>query len=55
MPVVALLRQKRPPIFGGRFSLSKKEESSERLNPPSEVKRVKEEEKGERVGVAREP
>ena len=39
----------------GRFSLSKKEVSSEGMKPPSEIKRVKEEEKGERVGMAGVP
>ena len=37
------------------FSLSKKEVSSEGMKPPSEIKRVKEEEKGERVGMAGVP
>lgn len=37
------------------LSLSKKEVSSEGMKPPSEIKRVKEEEKGERVGMAGVP
>ena len=37
------------------FSLSNKEVSSEGMKPPSEIKREKEEEKGERVGMAGVP
>ena len=36
-------------------SLSNKEVSSEGMKPPSEIKREKEEEKGERVGMAGVP